>query len=68
MDRLFRGAIGILICGFVLFDKDLIDEVLLEALLFVFGVLNLISLTTGWCPVYHVVGVNTAQHEHSPDE
>lgn len=68
LDRLFRGVIGILVCGFVLFDGGLIDEVLLKALLFIFGMLNLISLTTGWCPVYHVVGVSTAQHEHSPNE
>ncbi|GGF55494.1 YgaP family membrane protein [Alteromonas lipolytica] len=57
--RLVRGVIGICVMAFVLFNGDLIDDAFIEILLGIFGLLNLISLVSGWCPVYHLAGINT---------
>lgn len=65
IDRLLRGVIGILAMTFALFNGDFIQEPLLEILLGIFGVLNLISLVFGWCPVYHMVGISTCRHDNS---
>lgn len=59
LDRSLRGLIGIGVTGFALFNGDVIDDVFIEILLGIFGALNLISLLSGWCPVYHVAGIST---------
>ena len=59
LDRLLRGLIGIGVTAFALFNGDIIDDVFIEVLLGIFGILNLISLTSGWCPVYHIAGLST---------
>lgn len=58
-DRLVRGIIGIFFTGFALLNGDFINEPILEASIGIFGFLNLISLLSGWCPVYHVAGIST---------
>ncbi|MBU2239884.1 MAG: DUF2892 domain-containing protein [Gammaproteobacteria bacterium] len=58
-DRIIRGVVGIVFTGFALFNGDYLEEPVLEVLIGVFGVLNLISLFSGWCPVYHVAGIST---------
>lgn len=62
LDRLVRGGIGIGVTGFALFNGNMIDDVFIEILLGIFGVLNLISLFFGWCPVYQIAGINTKQN------
>lgn len=59
IDRTLRGLVGIIITAFALFNGDFISEPIVEILLLIFGILNLISLTTGWCPVYQLAGINT---------
>lgn len=59
VDRTLRGLVGLIITGFAIFNGDFISEPIVEILLFIFGILNLISLTTGWCPVYQLAGINT---------
>lgn len=58
-DRVMRGVIGVCVTTFALFNGDMLNEPILEILLGVFGLLNLISLLTGWCPVYALTGINT---------
>lgn len=58
-DRLARGVIGVGVIGFVLFNGGYLEDPIIEGLLFVFGVLNLISLSTGWCPVYSLANIDT---------
>ena len=62
LDRSIRGVIGICVTAFALFNGDLIGDVFIEVLLGIFGLLNLISLFTGWCPVYHLAGIDTRKH------
>lgn len=58
-DRLTRGVIGIAVICFALFNGDFLEEPIIEGLLFVLGLLNLISLTTGWYPVYSLANIDT---------
>lgn len=59
VDRSLRGVIGVLFFGFAFLNGELIEEPILEVLIGIFGGLNLISLFTGWCPVYHIAGIST---------
>ncbi|MEQ5806865.1 DUF2892 domain-containing protein [Alteromonas sp. NFXS44] len=59
LDRSLRGVIGVLFTAFALFNGNIIEEPVIEVLIGIFGFLNLISLFTGWCPVYHVAGIST---------
>lgn len=61
IDRAARGLIGVAIIGFLYlnYSQGYLEEPVLIVLLGIFGVLNLISLVTSWCPVYHFAGINT---------
>ncbi|AMJ92996.1 hypothetical protein AVL56_00895 [Alteromonas stellipolaris] len=61
LDRSLRGAIGICVTAFAFLNGDIIDDVFIEILLGIFGGLNLISLFSGWCPVYQIAGVSTKE-------
>ncbi|GFD68930.1 hypothetical protein KUL156_02850 [Alteromonas sp. KUL156] len=61
VDRYLRGAIGISVTAFAIFNGGIIEDVFIEVLLGIFGCLNLISLFTGWCPVYQVAGISTKE-------
>lgn len=59
LDRLIRGSIGICVTAFAIFNGNIIEDLFIEFLLGIFGVLNLISLVFGWCPVYQLAGIST---------
>lgn len=59
VDRAIRGLIGVSVLVFVLFFGDFIGDPLINGLLIFFGVLNLISFVTTWCPVYHLANIST---------
>lgn len=59
IDRFIRGAIGVAVTGFAVFNGNLIEDAFIEILLGIFGLLNLISLVFGWCPVYQLAGIST---------
>lgn len=59
IDRFIRGVIGVAVTGFALFNGNLIEDIFIEILLGIFGLLNLISLVFGWCPVYQLAGIST---------
>lgn len=61
IDRIARGVIGIVIIGFLLLNNGYLQEPILEILLGVFALLNLISLFSGWCPVYHLASISSAK-------
>ena len=61
IDRMARGVIGIVILGFLLLNNGYLQEPILEILLVAFGVLNLVSLISGWCPVYHLAGISSCK-------
>ncbi len=59
IDRYIRGVVGIATFALGIFGNTIIGEPLLQGFLIIFGVLNLISLTTGWCAVYHIANLST---------
>ena len=61
LDRILRGIIGVLVIVFALFNGDYLEEPILEILLGIFGLLNLISLVSSWCPIYHIAGISTCK-------
>lgn len=58
LDCFLCGLIGIGVIVFVLFNGDIIDDVFIEILFGIFGILNLILLVLGWCLVYYIVGIS----------
>ncbi len=65
IDRSLRGVIGFTITIFAFANGEMIEEPIIEILLGVFGMLNLISLFSGWCPVYSLAGLSTRQKDPS---
>ncbi|BFM49689.1 DUF2892 domain-containing protein [Marinomonas sp. THO17] len=63
IDRSLRGFIGVTVTSFAAFNGDYLQEPVVEILLGVFGALNLISLATGWCPIYHLANISTRKPE-----
>ncbi|MDG9667750.1 DUF2892 domain-containing protein [Hahella sp. CR1] len=59
LDRTLRGVIGVVVTGAGLFGGEYIGEPIVQAILIAFGVLNLISLATGWCVVYQIAHIST---------
>lgn len=58
-DRIMRGIIGLAILLFTLLNSEFIGDVLLQALLIIFAVLNLLSFLSGFCIVYKIAGIST---------
>ncbi|WP_428981106.1 YgaP family membrane protein [Marinomonas phaeophyticola] len=59
IDRTLRGVIGVSIFIFTLFFSNYIEDSIVWWLLFIFSVLNLVSLLTAWCPIYHLANLST---------
>lgn len=59
LDQFVRLGVGIacIYAGFI--DHTLIDEPVISICVGIFGVINLFSVATRHCPVYHVAGINT---------
>ncbi|WP_440876558.1 YgaP family membrane protein [Thalassotalea sp. PLHSN55] len=61
LDRALRGIIAIALLSYVIFFGEQIGDVLLQAAILIFAVLNLISFFLGWCPVYQVANISTCR-------
>lgn len=61
IDRTLRGIVGIVCCYFGFFGEDTIGEPIVQGILIIFGVLNIISLLTGWCMVYQAANIDTSR-------
>ncbi len=61
LDRSLRGIIGIAVTGYGLFFGDQIGDWILQTLVLIFGLLNLVSLATGWCAVYQIANIKTCK-------
>jgi hypothetical protein len=58
-DRIARGLVGSVVIILTLLYRDNINDALIEFLLYGFGLLNMVSMTIGWCMVYKLAGINT---------
>lgn len=59
LDRVTRGVVGVVTLYFGLFGTTFIGDPIVQTILVVFGLANIVSLFTGWCIVYHFVGIST---------
>ncbi|WP_233267406.1 DUF2892 domain-containing protein [Paraglaciecola sp. L3A3] len=41
----------------------IIGDIFLQAFILIFSVMNLISTTIGWCPVYKLANINTCKKD-----
>ena len=60
-DRVIRGIVGIISSYFGIFGGEIIGEPILQGFLVIFGILNLMSLLTGWCMVYQAANIDTSR-------
>lgn len=60
-DRVIRGIVGSVSIYFGIFGGDIIGEPILQGFLVIFGVLNIVSLLTGWCMVYQAASIDTSR-------
>lgn len=58
-DRIVRGVLSIALIIFTVFWAEKIGDILLQTLIIIFAVLNLISFSIGWCPVYKLANLST---------
>ncbi|AOW76110.1 hypothetical protein A3Q34_04125 [Colwellia sp. PAMC 20917] len=61
LDRIIRGVIAVALIVYVVLFSEQIGDVLLQVSILIFAVLNLISFTIGWCPVYQIANINTCK-------
>lgn len=65
IDQVVRLAVGIASIYFGFIDNSLIAEPVIAVCLGIFGIINLFSVATMHCPVYHMAGINTATDKHA---
>lgn len=59
-DRVLRAGVSLLMIYYGFFSHDLLIDEIARLVLGVVGVLHLIVVITAYCPLYSVVGFNTA--------
>lgn len=59
IDRVVRGIIAVTLFLYVFFAQEQIGDAFLQGAIIVFALLNLVSVVTGWCPVYRIANINT---------
>lgn len=59
IDRIIRGVIATALIIYVVLFFEQIGDLFLQVSILIFAVLNLISFTIGWCPVYKIANITT---------
>ena len=59
-DRGVRFVIGIFLMIVAAPGVDLLGGSIFKVAIFLFGALNVVTTITGWCGVYHLVGISSA--------
>lgn len=59
LDRAIRGLVGISTLTLGALGGSIVNEPILQVFLIGFGLLNLLSLATGWCAVYQIANLST---------
>ena len=64
-DQVLRLGVGIVTIYIGFIDSSLIAEPLISACIGIFGIINLFSVATGHCPIYHMAGISTVVEEET---
>ena len=65
IDQMARLVVGLASIYFGFIDNSFIAEPVIAICLGIFGIINLFSVATLHCPVYHMAGINTAPDKHA---
>ncbi|HEX9625947.1 MAG TPA: DUF2892 domain-containing protein [Acidiferrobacterales bacterium] len=60
LDQVVRGVIGVAAGYLGFIEPAAVGDPVLAALVGLFGVLNVFSAFTAYCPVYHLAGMSSA--------
>ncbi|WP_252732104.1 YgaP family membrane protein [Paraglaciecola arctica] len=63
VDRIIRALLSLALILYCLFFWGEIGDVFLQAIVLTFAILNLISTTIGWCPIYQLANINTRKSD-----
>jgi hypothetical protein len=63
VDRIIRAALSVALLLYCVFFWQVIGDVFLQSFILVFAILNLISTTIGWCPIYQLANINTCKSD-----
>ena len=63
-DRILRFGVSTFMIYLAFFDNSLIQDQLAAIVLGVFGIIIMLSAIVGACPLYGLVGFNSAADEH----
>lgn len=61
-DRLIRTLLGTGLVAMAYYGPHLLSDPLVVVVVWVFGIINLVTGISGFCPVYKLAGINTASH------
>ena len=64
-DQILRLGVGVASIYFGFIDSSLIGEPVISICLGIFGVINLFSVATSHCPVYHMAGISTVSEKET---
>ncbi len=63
IDRAIRGILSVALILYCIFFWASIGDILLQSFILLFALMNLVSTTIGWCPVYKLANINTCKTE-----
>lgn len=66
LDRLLRAIIGLVLIYIGFFATELVDNIVINLLLGLLGLLNLAAATTAYCPVYRLANLQTGKNRNTP--
>lgn len=61
VDRVVRAFLSVALIIYVVLFWESIGDIFLQILILIFAIMNLISTTIGWCPVYQLANINTCK-------
>lgn len=65
IDRIIRAILSVTFILLCIFFWQEIGDIFLQSFIFIFAIMNLISATIGWCPVYKLANINTYKTDAS---
>lgn len=64
LDRLMRALTGVILIYIGFFATQLVDNLIINLLLGLLGLLNLAAALTAFCPVYKLANLNTEKSDN----
>jgi hypothetical protein len=65
VDRVIRAVLSLALLLYCVLFWESIGDIFLQSFILIFAIMNLISTTIGWCPVYKLANINTCKSDFS---